>query len=456
VLVLAEPGQRQNVLSLDFVQTLERVLGEVQRDEGVRAVVVSCGNPSRFLPGAELRMLRDVRTQAEGESLGRAGQAVLSQLATLHKPVVAAVHGQASGGDFEVALACRARVMSDHSATVFALPEVKLGLMPPGGGLQRLADLAGLRVALDYGLTGNEMPASTARRLGVTNEVVPRVALEDVAAELALSLARRGAMANERSRRAPSSWPRRLTRTVVENPLARRVLFRRARRASRNAMGGHTHAAQRIVDVLSVHTSKGLAASEKIEARALGELLLSTAARRLIELSLAIDEVKRESGQGESAHAFTDYAARIWVPLEREAACLVTEGATLSSVEACLMDWGWSSASLAELDEVGAASAARVAIPREEIQMRCSLQLVNEALHCLGEGLVKSPRHGDVGAVLGAGFPAFRGGPFRYVDAIGAPEVLRRVEGYQSRFGQRWTPAPLLLQLAKEDGRLYR
>jgi 3-hydroxyacyl-CoA dehydrogenase/enoyl-CoA hydratase/3-hydroxybutyryl-CoA epimerase len=81
--------------------------------------------------------------------------------------------------------------------------------------------------------------------------------------------------------------------------------------------------------------------------------------------------------------------------------------------------------------------------------------MVNEALHCLGERIVRSPRDADIGAIFGLGFPPFRGGPIRYVDSIGAAEVLRRIQGYEDRFGKRWTPAPILLEKARENGRFY-
>ena len=94
-------------------------------------------------------------------------------------------------------------------------------------------------------------------------------------------------------------------------------------------------------------------------------------------------------------------------------------------------------------------------LPPEEIQMRCALQMVNEALLCFGEGILRSPRDGDVGAVLGLGFPPFRGGPFRYVETLGAAEILRRVRGYEMRFGRRFTPAPLLVEMARRGERFY-
>ncbi|MCS6899764.1 MAG: fatty acid oxidation complex subunit alpha FadJ [Myxococcales bacterium] len=94
-------------------------------------------------------------------------------------------------------------------------------------------------------------------------------------------------------------------------------------------------------------------------------------------------------------------------------------------------------------------------LPVEEIQMRCSLQLVNEALHCYGDGVLRSARDGDIGAVFGLGFPPFRGGPFRYVDTLGATEVLRRIRSFEERLGQRWTPAPALIEAERNRKKFH-
>ncbi|MHB8799198.1 MAG: 3-hydroxyacyl-CoA dehydrogenase NAD-binding domain-containing protein [Thermoanaerobaculia bacterium] len=80
---------------------------------------------------------------------------------------------------------------------------------------------------------------------------------------------------------------------------------------------------------------------------------------------------------------------------------------------------------------------------------RLVLLMVNEAVWCLQEGVVASPRDADTGAVLGLGFPPFRGGPFRWVDAVGAAEVAERMERLRSHHGKRFTPAPLLLEAAR-------
>jgi 3-hydroxyacyl-CoA dehydrogenase / enoyl-CoA hydratase / 3-hydroxybutyryl-CoA epimerase len=87
----------------------------------------------------------------------------------------------------------------------------------------------------------------------------------------------------------------------------------------------------------------------------------------------------------------------------------------------------------------------------DDIQMRCVLQFVNEALYCFGEGILRQPRDGDVGAIFGLGFPPFRGGPFRFVDTLRPGAVLRRMRQYEEAHGKRFTPAPALLEMAKAD-----
>jgi 3-hydroxyacyl-CoA dehydrogenase / enoyl-CoA hydratase / 3-hydroxybutyryl-CoA epimerase len=97
----------------------------------------------------------------------------------------------------------------------------------------------------------------------------------------------------------------------------------------------------------------------------------------------------------------------------------------------------------------------RTAIPVEEIQRRCVLPMINEAVRCLEEGIVRSARDGDVGAVFGIGFPPFRGGPFRYVDSLGAATVVQQLEELDGRFNGRFVPADLLLQMARRGERFH-
>jgi 3-hydroxyacyl-CoA dehydrogenase / enoyl-CoA hydratase / 3-hydroxybutyryl-CoA epimerase len=99
--------------------------------------------------------------------------------------------------------------------------------------------------------------------------------------------------------------------------------------------------------------------------------------------------------------------------------------------------------------------ATRREVDAAEIQQRCVLAMVNEAARCLEEGVLRSPRDGDVGAVFGIGFPPFRGGPFRYVDSVGVATILEQLELLDVRFPGRFSPAGVLVELARARGRFY-
>ncbi len=90
-----------------------------------------------------------------------------------------------------------------------------------------------------------------------------------------------------------------------------------------------------------------------------------------------------------------------------------------------------------------------------EIETRCVMAMINEAVRCLEEDIIRAPRDGDVGAVFGIGFPPFRGGPFRYIDALGADRVVKELEELHGRFAPRFAPAELLIAMARRGDRFY-
>jgi 3-hydroxyacyl-CoA dehydrogenase/enoyl-CoA hydratase/3-hydroxybutyryl-CoA epimerase len=94
---------------------------------------------------------------------------------------------------------------------------------------------------------------------------------------------------------------------------------------------------------------------------------------------------------------------------------------------------------------------ARREIEREEIVQRCVLAMVNEAAYCLEEHVLRSARHGDIGAVFGIGFPPFRGGPFRYIDSVGASRIVEQLEDLHARFAPRFRPAEVLFQWGRGE-----
>ncbi|MFQ6371770.1 fatty acid oxidation complex subunit alpha FadJ [Shewanella sp. YIC-542] len=96
-----------------------------------------------------------------------------------------------------------------------------------------------------------------------------------------------------------------------------------------------------------------------------------------------------------------------------------------------------------------------VAAENAQLAQRCVVQMLNEAVRCLDEGIISSARDGDIGAIFGIGFPPFLGGPFRYIDTLGAAQLVSLLQGYQQRFGERFAPCERLITMAANHQRFY-
>jgi enoyl-CoA hydratase/carnithine racemase len=148
-----------------------RTAFEAARDDAaVRGVILTGAGDKAFIAGADISELANV-SAVEAEESSTFGQEVLNLVDNLGKPVIAAINGFALGGGCETAMACTIRVASEHAK--FGQPEVKLGLIPGGGGTQRLPRLVGKGRALQIILSGEIISAQEAYRIGLVNEVVP-------------------------------------------------------------------------------------------------------------------------------------------------------------------------------------------------------------------------------------------------------------------------------------------
>src|SRR5437667_5854804 len=153
---------------------LKAAFEDAKADASVHGVILTGAGDKAFIAGADISELANVDAY-EAEESSRFGQGVLDLIENLGKPVVAAVNGFALGGGCETAMACTMRIAAEHAK--FGQPEVKLGLLPGGGGTQRLPRLVGKGRALQLILTGDTISAQEAYRIGLVNEVVPAAEL---------------------------------------------------------------------------------------------------------------------------------------------------------------------------------------------------------------------------------------------------------------------------------------
>jgi enoyl-CoA hydratase len=184
-----------NALNARVLEELDSVFTAFATDPLVSAVIVT-GAGRAFVAGADIAEIA-ANDAAALERMSAAGQATFNKIERLPKPVVASVNGFALGGGCELALACHIRVASEHAK--FGLPEVKLGLMPGYGGTQRLPRLIGKGRALQMILSGEQMDATEAYRIGLVNVLATGPTLHDVAMSVALQVAKNGPLAVARA-----------------------------------------------------------------------------------------------------------------------------------------------------------------------------------------------------------------------------------------------------------------
>ncbi|MBM3358808.1 MAG: enoyl-CoA hydratase [Betaproteobacteria bacterium] len=175
--------EARNALNLEVRRLLARHLTEMGEDAATRAIVLT-GNDKSFAAGADIKEMADAGTV---EMLARGVHRLWRTIGACPKPVIAAVNGYALGGGCELAMTCDI-IIAGESAQ-FGQPEVRIGIIPGGGGTQRLTRAAGKYRAMKYVLTGELFGARAALEMGLASEVVPDAEVEKRAVELAARIA---------------------------------------------------------------------------------------------------------------------------------------------------------------------------------------------------------------------------------------------------------------------------
>ncbi len=681
------PNEKMNTLQAAFAEDMEQVFAEIsQQKDQIKGLILHSGKPDNFVAGADVRMLDACQSEQEAQALAAKGQEMFQQLADLPFPVVAAIHGPCLGGGLELALACDYRVCTDDDKTRIGLPEVQLGLLPGSGGTQRLPRLIGLLPSLDLILTGKQLRAKKAKKLGVVDACVPHTILLDVAKEFA----------NKSTKAKHSSSTK--EKLLAQTGLGRKVIFEQAAKKTEQKARGNYPATKAILDVIRFGLEKGLKKGLEYEAQRFGELVMTPESKALRSIFFATTEMKKEHGgdaepltvkrvgvlggglmgagiahvsvakaklpvrikdvsndgvlnalkynyklfdkqrkrrilskaqlqakmnqisggvdfttfnqldvvieavfedlslkqqmvadieqnakpetifatntsslpisqiaekaqrpenvvglhyfspvekmplveviphdgtseqtvstvvelarkQGKTPIVVKDqagfYVNRILAPYMNEAANVLLTGEPIEQLDNALLNAGFPVGPITLLDEVGVDIGAKIMpilvkelgdrfqgpdvfdtllndgrkgrksgkgfytykgkdkqvdksvysllnlkpeakLAEAEIAMRCILPMLNEAVRCLDEGIIRSPRDGDIGAIFGIGFPPFLGGPFRYMDQIGIPKLVEMMNQHASKYGERFAPCDGLLTRASVGESFYR
>lgn len=181
-----------NPLNTTVFQELGSVMTQLDADEEVKAVIITGSGEKAFVAGADIHQMMNLSAIGMME-MNKVSRTVFNQIENLSKPVIAALNGLALGGGMELALTCDFRISSNKAR--FAFPEVGLGIIPGGGGTQRLQRIVGQGIAKELLYFGEMIDAERALNINLVNKIVPPEEVLDQAKEWASKLAQKPVMA---------------------------------------------------------------------------------------------------------------------------------------------------------------------------------------------------------------------------------------------------------------------
>lgn len=278
------PGEKMNTLQSAFAQEMDDILTQLEaKKDQIDGLIIHSLKPDNFVAGADVRMIEACETPDQAQSLAAQGQKIFSQLSSLPFAIVAAIHGPCLGGGLELALACDYRVCSNSDKTRLGLPEVQLGLLPGSGGTQRLPRLIGLLPSLDLILTGKQLRAKKALKLGVADAAVPLTVLLDVAKTFA-------------KKKKPKRKTSFKEKAISNVGVSRNIIFDKAAKQTFSKTRGNYPAAEAILDVIKYGLQKGMKKGLEYEAKRFGELVMTPESKALRSIFFATTEMKKETG----------------------------------------------------------------------------------------------------------------------------------------------------------------
>ncbi|MGH0135142.1 UNVERIFIED_CONTAM: hypothetical protein FKN15_050952, partial [Acipenser sinensis] len=286
------PNSKVNTLSPQLQSEFTQVMSEVWANDAVKSAVLISSKPGCFIAGADINMIEACSTAAEVTSLSQEGQRMFQKIEQSPIPIVAAINGSCLGGGLEVAIACQYRVATKNKKTVLGTPEVMLGLLPGAGGTQRLPKMVGIPSAFDMMLTGRNIRADKAKKMGLVDQLVDPLGpglkgpeertmeyLEEVAVECAKGIANK-----KISLKKEKGVMQKLTDYVMGIPFVRKQIYNTVQTKVMKQTKGLYPAPLKIIEVVQTGIEQGSDAGYLTESQKFGELAMTRESKALIGL----------------------------------------------------------------------------------------------------------------------------------------------------------------------------
>lgn len=283
IVVIDIQDKGANVLSAESIEELSAAVRKIATMRELAGVVFVSAKPKQFIAGASIDEILEIKDPIVGEEKARIGQDLMESIEKLNIPTVAIIEGPCLGGGLEFALSCTYRIASNQPEVVFALPEVKLGIIPGFGGTQRLPEVVGLINAIDMITSGRNISPRSAMSMGLIDDICPK--------EQLLKVAKEWIAKGTRERK-----PRKLggIQSIMEKfPLTKKFIFKSAHKKIMQATNGQYPAPVRALEVIEKTFNSNDPYRYNLEAQKIGSLIASPISKSLIQLFMATERVRK-------------------------------------------------------------------------------------------------------------------------------------------------------------------
>lgn len=291
-----------NLFQREVTSEFEAILKDFETNPNVKSAVVISAKPGCFVAGADISMLEACKSAEETRTLSHNGQLMFNRMEKSPKPIVCAINGVCLGGGFELALACHYRIATKDKKTTLGLPEVMLGLLPGAGGTQRVQKLAGIPTQLDLALTGKNLKADKAKKLGLVDLIVDPLGpgvkdaqtnTMDYLQEVAVGIAKDLSTGKMKINREKTGLVHQITQFAMSQGFVKDFIFNKAKQSVMKMTNGLYPAPLKILEVVRTGADKGFEAGSEAERIGFGELSQTPESKGLISLFRGQTECKK-------------------------------------------------------------------------------------------------------------------------------------------------------------------